>query len=88
MREHILPAPLTVLTTPFVLGPLKSPSVQAKESSLTSSRKVDLEPPAAPRKYYGAAATTRLGECVPTSGPQAGTPEGQVASEPLAIWEV
>ena len=79
LNEHIPPVPPTVLTTPFFVDALKSPSAQAAEDSLTLSRKVGQEPPVAPRKISGTTVTTHLGECVPTSGPQIRTPEGQVA---------
>ena len=71
------PAPPTVLTTPFFVDPLETPSAQAEDDSPTLSRRTGQEPPAASRnrqKNSRAAATTVLGECVPTSGlgPQAG----------------
>ena len=79
------------MTTPFFVDALKSPPAQAEEDSLTLSRKFGREPPASPPKNLGQAATTQLSES--TSGPQIGTPEGQVArgvspmdDDPPAIW--
>ena len=73
------PAPPTLLTTPFFVDPLETPSVQADDSP-TLSRRTGQEPPAASRngqKKSGAAATTVPGECVPTS--DLGRQAGQVA---------
>ena len=65
------PAPPTVLTTPFFVDPLETPSAQAEDDSPTLSRRIGQEPPAASRhrqKNSGSAATTVPGECVLTSG--------------------
>ena len=75
--KEIPPDPPRVLTTPFFVDALETPSVQADDDSPTLSNLAGQKPPSASRnrhEHSGAAATTVPGKCVPTSGlgPQAG----------------